>query len=99
MARSTSRFSRYSPVERTHRGVNVKDLISSEEWATVSDDLSRTPSKLAIIPAGYEGRPDLLAYKIYGDSELWWAICAANNIVDPLEQLVAGKQIIVPLIR
>lgn len=27
-----------------------------------------------------EGRPDIIAYKYYGDASLWWAICQVNNI-------------------
>ena len=99
MAKSTSRYSKYSPIKRSFRDTPVVDLISSESWGTVVSNLSNSPSKVAIIPAGMEGRPDLISFKVYGTPDFWWVICAANKIIDPFEQLIAGKQIIIPIIN
>ena len=41
-------------------------------------------------------RPDLLAYRAYGDRELWWAIYEFNNISDPLFELQTGQILRIP---
>jgi len=97
MAKSTSRYSVYTPTKRSFRGTPVEDLTSSENWSTVVESLSTLPSRVAVIPAGMDGRPDLLSFKIYGTPDYWWLLCAANKIIDPFEQLIAGKQILVPI--
>ena len=99
MAKSTSRYSKYSPLKRSFRDIPVTDLISSESWGNIVSNLSNSPSKVAIIPAGMEGRPDLISFKVYGTPDFWWVICAANKIIDPFEQLTAGKQIVIPIIN
>lgn len=42
------------------------------------------------------GRLDLLAYDLYGNSELWWAIAELNNLVDPITEVTLGVQLRVP---
>ena len=29
-----------------------------------------------------EGRPDLISYRVYGDTRFWWIIMAYNNLTD-----------------
>lgn len=41
-------------------------------------------------------RPDLIAYRAYGDRELWWVIYEFNNISDPLFELKLGQIIRLP---
>lgn len=41
-------------------------------------------------------QPDAVAYKFYGDSQLWWIICLFNGIVDPYTELQAGVKLKVP---
>ena len=94
-----SRFERFSFRKATHRDKPVKDIISSSKWENIATTLKNTPSNLAIVPNGMEGRPDLVANAHYGDSRMWWLICVANNISDPFEQLKAGKQIKLPIIK
>lgn len=50
------------------------------------------------IDAIYKGRPDLLAYDIYGDSTLWWvfAIRNPNVIQDPIFDFQPGVIIYIP---
>ena len=51
------------------------------------------------VPQVYQYRPDLLAYDLYGDSNLWWVFAARNpNLLgpDPYFNLVAGIEIYVP---
>ena len=92
------KFSFIEPVSRTHRGKNIREVISSPVWERFINNLDDTPSKVALIPAGLEGSPDLISNSVYGTPDYWWVICAANNIIDPFEQLTAGKQIKVPMI-
>jgi hypothetical protein len=43
-------------------------------------------------------RPDLLAYDIYGDSQLWWVFAVRNKDVlkDPIYDFVPGQTIYLP---
>ena len=99
MTNYPSRFDRFSFTATTHRDKPVKNILTSAGWENIATRLSDTPSKLALVPNGMEGRPDLIAHSFYGDSNMWWMICVANNISDPFEQLKAGKQIKLPIIK
>mgnify|MGYP003681727914 CR=1 FL=1 len=99
MPNYSARFDRFSFRSATHRDKPVKDILSSAQWETVAAKYANTPSKLANVPNGMEGRPDLIANAFYGNSRMWWVICVANNISDPFEQLKAGKQIKLPIIK
>jgi hypothetical protein len=47
----------------------------------------------------YEGKPQLLGYVFYGDTGLWWIICQYNGIIDPLEEIIEGKLLLIPTIE
>ena len=44
----------------------------------------------------YEFRPDLIAHKAYGNSDLWWVICEVNQVYDPFFQLKMGMILRIP---
>ena len=46
----------------------------------------------------YQYRPDLLAYDLYGDANLWWvfALRNPNTIKDPLFDMTIGNKIYLP---
>ena len=46
----------------------------------------------------YQNRPDLLAYDLYGDANLWWVFAARNpdRIEDPVKDMTPGLQIFIP---
>ena len=46
----------------------------------------------------YNLRPDLLAFNLYGDSELWWVFAKFNQdqLSDPIIDFVSGLEIQVP---
>ena len=46
----------------------------------------------------YEGIPHFLGYVFYGDTGLWWIIMMYNGIIDPIEEIVEGKMLIIPLL-
>lgn len=48
------------------------------------------------LEAKYVGRPDLLATAWWGDAGLEWVIPWFNNLLDPDEELVAGKMLLMP---
>jgi hypothetical protein len=63
-----------------------------ERIKTVND-----PSDIVyFLEAKYVGRPDLLAYSWFGDCGLEWVIPMFNDILDPDEELVEGKLLLIP---
>ena len=56
------------------------------------DDLQYT-----ILPQ-YSYRPDLLAYDLYGTTDLWWVFAQRNIDIlkDPIYDFVAGTRIFIP---
>jgi len=44
----------------------------------------------------FENRPDLIANKFYGQSNLKWVIMLRNNILNPLTDLTVGKVLMIP---
>jgi|TARA_B100001093_G_scaffold492250_1_gene533185 hypothetical protein len=68
-------------------------------------DINQLPSvpksrgdQLYEIEHQYEGRPDLLADKLYGTVRLWWLFAMRNPdlIIDPIEDFKAGVTIYLP---
>jgi|TARA_R110000851_G_scaffold87922_5_gene191700 hypothetical protein len=53
---------------------------------------------LITIQPQYTHRPDLLAFDLYGNKDLWWVFAQRNMeiIKDPIFDLEAGIQIYVP---
>ena len=50
------------------------------------------------ISADVEGRPDILAYKLYGTTNLWWVFALRNPDIlkDPIRDFKAGTIIKLP---
>ena len=46
----------------------------------------------------YHQRPDLLAYDMYGNPNLWWVFCQRNmdTMEDPIYDFKSGSKIYVP---
>lgn len=96
----TGRYTTYQSLNRTHRGKPIKDLVNSKEWKKfLTENLDSFSYNVAIIPVAMENRADLIALSAFGTEKLWWLICSANGIIDPTTELVAGKQIKIPIIR
>ena len=53
---------------------------------------------LAIIPAAYDQRPDLMSQAQYGTPRLWWVFAVRNPdlINDPIQDFVSGLEIYIP---
>lgn len=45
------------------------------------------------------GRLDLIAYKYYNNALFWWVLAEANNIYDPLREILPGTLIRIPSIE
>lgn len=54
--------------------------------------LKNNPSLLENYYLSAEERPDVVAYKVYGNSDLAWLVLLANNIVDPTSQWIKNKR-------
>jgi hypothetical protein len=66
-------------------------------WAGKAIPAAVTDARYEIDPP-YNLRPDLLASKLYGDSNLWWVFAVRNpdELTDPLNSFTTGKVIYVP---
>jgi hypothetical protein len=68
------------------------DIINFIDIPAEVDDIEFSITSL------YMHRPDLLAYDIYGDSQLWWVFTVRNKDVlrDPVYDFVPGQIIFLP---
>jgi len=88
-------YSPTSPYYATSNTNGYLDVISFRDIAAQTDDV------LFEVTSNYHHRPDLLAYNLYGDVNLWWVFAVRNkNIIkDPTFDLVAGIKIYLPTIE
>lgn len=86
----------YSSTSPWHKTKTIKsqylDILTIRPVPAESDDVLYT------IEVQYTHRPDLLAYDMYGDKNLWWVFAQRNmNIIkDPIYDIEAGVEIYVP---
>jgi hypothetical protein len=86
----------YTSTSPWHKTKTVKgqylDVLTIRPVPAESDDVLYT------IEVQYTHRPDLLAYDLYGDKNLWWVFAQRNmNIIkDPIYDIEAGTQIYLP---
>ena len=85
-------YTKKSPYFNTTIVNNYLDIINFRDIPKESDDV------LFELTATYELRPDLLAYDLYGDHQLWWVFAIRNRsiIKDPVFDMVAGVKIFLP---
>lgn len=55
--------------------------------------------KQFVVPQHLENRLDLISYKAYGTTELWWLICMRNDINDPFTEIKTGMILFIPSLR
>jgi len=82
-------YTNTSPWYTTEVVNNHLDVLSIRSVSAEADDYLYT------IEPQYTYRPDLLAYDLYGDSNLWWVFIQRNLDVlqDPILDFVPGTQI------
>ena len=87
-----STYSSTSPYYSTSNSNGYLDVINFRDITANTDDV------LYEVTSNYQHRPDLLAYDLYGDVNLWWVFAARNrNIIqDPLFDFEAGLNIYLP---
>ena len=92
MATRTAFYSNNSPYGKTELYRLGLDVMNHKKIPKYASD------ELYEIPMEYNYRPDLLAYKLYGSSRLWWVFAARNPsaLKDPLFHFVAGNKIYLP---
>ncbi len=85
-------YTKTSPYFNTSLVNNYLDIINFRDIPKERDDV------LFELTATYELRPDLLAYDLYGDQQLWWVFAIRNRsiIKDPVFDMVAGIKIFLP---
>ena len=72
------------------------------KYLDISDPLVEDKSDIVtnpiIVESKYEARPDVLANDLYGNPRLWWVFAEFNQdkLIDPILDLKAGMEIIVP---
>lgn len=81
-----------SPYYTTSQSNGYLDVINFRSFPSYTDDIFYEVTK------NYEYRPDLLAYDLYGDQNLWWVFAVRNReiIKDPIYDLTAGTKIYLP---
>lgn len=87
-----SLFNKMSPYSSTDIINGYLDIIRFIDIPSQVDDIEFSITSL------YMHRPDLLAYDIYGDAQLWWVFAVRNKDVirDPVYDFVPGQIIFLP---
>jgi hypothetical protein len=85
-------YSKTSPYFTTNVTGSYLDLLSLRDIPTQSDDI------LFTVTQQYSNRPDLLAYDLYSDANLWWVFAVRNKsiIKDPVFDMIPGQKIYLP---
>ena len=91
--------SAYQGESRFVQGGKVTIKKKAVGWWERSPFLSKRADDDIIIeslPAQYNGRPDLLAYDMYGSNNLEWLVLQYNKIVDINEEFATGARLVLP---
>lgn len=85
-------YGKLSPYYITESSKGYLDTMTWRSIPAEADDVSFTVTK------SYEHRPDLLAFDLYKDVDLWWVFAVRNPsiIKDPVFDLTAGTKIYLP---
>lgn len=85
-------YKKSSPYYNTEQNNLYLELLSVRPVPAESDDFQYT------IENQYKHRPDLLAYDLYGKSELWWVFVQRNmdRLKDPIYDFIPGLTIYLP---
>jgi hypothetical protein len=49
-----------------------------------------------VVTQAYEANAPGIAFDFYGSADYWWVVLLFNDIIEPLEELVAGKVLQLP---
>lgn len=87
-----SMYNKLSPYLNTPVTNGYLNVLNFIDIPSETDDIQFTITSL------YMHRPDLLAYDIYGDSQLWWVFAVRNKdiVKDPVYDFIPGQVIYLP---
>lgn len=87
-----SEYTNTSPWYLTQTKQDYLDVLAIRPVSAEVDDFYYT------IESQYAFRPDLLAFDLYGESNLWWVFTQRNLDVlqDPVFDFTPGKKIYIP---
>lgn len=91
----------FNPLSRYATGI-VATNRKNKNFLTLRKSLNLTESSgdvFITVTADLINRPDLIAAKAYGDSQLWWVICEFNAIRDPFFDIKMGTILRIPEIN
>jgi len=85
-------YTRSSPYYTSDQASGYLNVWNYRDIPSQTDDIAFTVTK------NFEYRPDLLAYSLYEDVNLWWVFAVRNPSVikDPIYDLTAGTVIYLP---
>jgi hypothetical protein len=87
-----SNYKKASPYFNTRQNNLYMELLTIRPVPAESDDYKY------VIESQYKHRPDLLAYDLYGNANLWWVFVQRNmeTIKDPIYDFEPGTIIFCP---
>mgnify|MGYP001500435994 CR=1 FL=1 len=85
-------MSRY---RNTRLYIDATQTVFFGTWKAPDIRQFRQPTIYTVSPEELR-RPDLIAYRVYGDPSLFWAIAARNNIFMPLKDIQVGQVLVCP---
>ena len=85
-------YSKTSPYYDTVLNGAFLELLTLRDLPLQNDDI------LFTVTQQYSNRPDLLAYDLYNDVNLWWVFAVRNKdiIKDPVFDMISGQRIYLP---
>jgi len=85
-------YSKTSPYYDTILNGTFLELLTLRDLPLQADDI------LFTVTQQYGNRPDLLAYDLYNDVNLWWVFAVRNKdiIKDPVFDMIPGQRIYLP---
>jgi hypothetical protein len=85
-------YEKTSPYYNTSINGSYLDLLVLRDLPNQTDDI------LFTVTQQYSNRPDLLAYDLYNDVNLWWVFAVRNKdiIKDPVFDMIPGQRIYLP---
>jgi hypothetical protein len=85
-------YSKTSPYYDTNLNGAFLELLTLRDLPLQADDI------LFTVTQQYSNRPDLLAYDLYNDVNLWWVFAVRNKdvIKDPVFDMISGQKIYLP---
>lgn len=61
--------------------------------------MERRPTAIHIVVADELHRPDLISFRVYSRSDMFWAIAVRNGIIMPVVDMVKGQPLTCPHIE